>query len=56
MTPEQAIELIERTLVEQKLALQAWHDAWLMQGEGRVLAMVEAHRKTCRALGMEENT
>ena len=37
-------------------ALLAWHAAWALQGDGRVLAMVEAERLTCRALGLEENT
>lgn len=37
-------------------ALQAWHAAWKLQGDDRVLAMVEAERLTCRALGLEENT
>jgi hypothetical protein len=46
---------IETFNSEAAKALRAWHAAWLTQGEGRVLAMVEAHRKTCRALGMEEN-
>jgi hypothetical protein len=37
-------------------ALLAWHAAWAHQGDGRVLAMVEAERLTCRALGLEEHT
>ena len=37
-------------------ALLAWHAAWAIQGDGRVFAMVEAERLTCRALGLEENT